>query len=127
MNFLVDMNLSPSWAEFLSGAGFTAVHWSDEGAPNASDHELMHWAAERDYIVLTADLDFAAILAATEGHRPSVILVRNDILTPAVLGGAVLAAIHQAKDENLWPGRSYRLTPNGRVCGCCRLRAGKSA
>ena len=99
MNFLVDMNLSPSWADFLSGAGFTAVHWSDEGAPNASDHELMHWAAERDYIVLTADLDFAAILAATEGHRPSVILVRSDILTPDVLGSAVLAAIHQAKDE----------------------------
>ena len=99
MNILVDMNLSPSWADFFTSAGFTAVHWSNEGAPNASDYELMQWAAQRDYIVLTADLDFAAILAATEGNRPSVILVRNDILTPDALGNAVLAVIQQAKDE----------------------------
>lgn len=101
MNILIDMNLSPNWAEFLTGAGFTAVHWSAEGAPNASDHELMQWAAQRDHIVLTADLDFAAILAATESNRPSVILVRNDILTPEALGNAVLAVIQQAKDELL--------------------------
>jgi predicted nuclease of predicted toxin-antitoxin system len=59
----------------------------------------MRWAAERDYIVLTADLDFSAILAATARRRPSVILVRSDILTPEALGGAVLAAIHKAGEE----------------------------
>ena len=99
MNFLVDMNLSPNWVGFLTGAGFTAVHWSAEGAPNASDHELMQWAAQHEYIVLTADLDFAAILAATERRRPSVILVRSAILTPEALGNAVLTAIQQAKNE----------------------------
>ena len=99
MNFLVDMNLSPGWAEFFSTAGFHAVHWSTEGAADASDRELMQWAAQRDYVVLTADLDFAAILAATEGRRPSVILVRNDVLTPEALGSAVLAVIDQAKDD----------------------------
>ena len=26
MNILIDMNLSPAWADFLTGAGFTAVH-----------------------------------------------------------------------------------------------------
>lgn len=99
MNFLVDMNLPPTWVDFLTGAGFTAVHWSDEGAPDAPDRALMRWAAERDYFVLNADLDFAAVLAATEGRRPSVILVRSDGLTPEALGGAVLAAIHQAGNE----------------------------
>jgi predicted nuclease of predicted toxin-antitoxin system len=59
----------------------------------------MHWAAQREYIVLTADLDFAAILAATERRRPSVILVRSDILTPDRLGGAVVAAIQKTKEE----------------------------
>ena len=99
MNFLVDMNLSPSWADFLAEAGFTAVHWSKQGRPTASDREIMRWAAERDLVVLTADLDFSAILAATERRRPSVILLRNDILTPLALGSAVLAAINKAKDE----------------------------
>jgi predicted nuclease of predicted toxin-antitoxin system len=99
MNFLVDMNLSPRWVDFLNDAGFTATHWSAIGSPNAPDRELMHWAAQWEYIVLTADLDFAAILAATERRRPSVILVRNDILTPDRLGGAVLAAIQKTKEE----------------------------
>jgi predicted nuclease of predicted toxin-antitoxin system len=99
MNFLVDMNLSPRWAEFLIKAGFAAVHWSSAGAVDASDRVLMRWAAERDYVVLTADLDFPAILAATEQNRPSVILVRGDILKPETLGNAVLAAVQQAKDE----------------------------
>ena len=98
MNFLVDMNLSPSWADFLAEAGFAAVHWSKQGRPTASDREIMRWAAERDFVVLTADLDFSAILAATD-RRPSVILLRNDILTPLALGSAVLAAINKAKDE----------------------------
>lgn len=98
MNFLVDMNLSPSWANFLTASGFTAVHWSDEGPPNASDHELMIWAAERKYIVLTADLDFAAILAATETSSPSVILLRSDNLSPEALGSAVLAAIQKTEE-----------------------------
>jgi predicted nuclease of predicted toxin-antitoxin system len=99
MNFLVDMNLSPSWADFLTEAGFTAAHWSKQGRPTASDREIMRWAAERDFVVLTADLDFSAILAATDRRRPSVILLRNDILTPLALGSAVLAAINKAKDE----------------------------
>ena len=99
MKFLVDMNLSPGWADFLTEAGFPAVHWSDQGAPNAPDRELMQWAAQRGHIVLTADLDFAAILAATEQSRPSVILLRSGILTPAALGDAVLAAIRQTAEE----------------------------
>jgi predicted nuclease of predicted toxin-antitoxin system len=99
MNFLVDMNLSPRWAVFLKQAGFTAIHWSKIGSPTASDRELMAWASLRDHIVLTADLDFAAILAATERRRPSVILVRSDVLTPEALGGTVLTAIQTATQE----------------------------
>ena len=51
MKFLVDMNLSPSWVDFLARAGFEAVHWSDVGVGEASDFELMQWAAERDHVV----------------------------------------------------------------------------
>ncbi len=99
MNILVDMNLSPAWADFLTGAGFTAVHWSNEGAPGASDREIMAWAAENDFIILTADLDFSAILAATQRRSPSVILVRSGSLALETVGGAVLAAIRQARVE----------------------------
>jgi len=101
MKVLVDMNLSPGWVNFLAEAGFEAVHWSDVGEGNAPDSELMQWAVEYGYVVLTADLDFGAILAATQGRGPSVVQVRSDILTPRAIGGAVLAAIRQSQQELL--------------------------
>jgi predicted nuclease of predicted toxin-antitoxin system len=99
MKILVDMNLSPSWADFLTGAGFTAIHWANECAPDASDHAIMTWAADRDFAILTADLDFSAILAATQGIRPSVILLRGGSLDLEAVGSSVLAAIHKAEAE----------------------------
>lgn len=98
MKLLVDMNLSPE-VTVLSAAGFEAVHWSAVGAADASDHELLSWAAAHDHIVLTSDLDFGAILAVTRQLRPSVLQVRSDLLTPEAIGGAVLAAIRQAHQE----------------------------
>jgi|SRR5436190_9245279 len=101
MKVLVDMNLSPGWVSFLAEGGFEAVHWSDIGSGSAPDSELMQWAAQRGYVVLTADLEFGAILAATEGRQPSVVQVRSDIPTPRAIGGAVIAAIRQARQELL--------------------------
>jgi predicted nuclease of predicted toxin-antitoxin system len=97
MKFLVDMNLSPRWVRFFSDAGFEAVHWSDVGPIDASDSELLQWAAERKYIVVTADLDFGAILAASAGIWPSVLQIRTDILTPEAIGLMVRNAIGQAR------------------------------
>jgi predicted nuclease of predicted toxin-antitoxin system len=97
MKILVDMNLSPRWVDFLASAGFEAVHWTQVGAPDASDSELMRWASEREHVVLTSDLDFGAILAATQERAPSVLQLRSDVLTPETMGRAVLAAIGQAR------------------------------
>ena len=99
MKLLVDMNLSPAWVRFLAEAGFDAVHWSQVGPGNAADRVLMEWAAAHDHVLLTADLDFGAILAATRLTRPSVIQVRSDLLSPKVIGHAVLSAIRQAEPE----------------------------
>ncbi|QTQ33601.1 DUF5615 family PIN-like protein [Aromatoleum bremense] len=73
MKLLVDMNLSPRWIGVLGDAGFEAVHWTSLGAKNAPDSEIMAYAKAADYVVLTHDLDFGAILAATHGEKPSVV------------------------------------------------------
>lgn len=101
MKILVDMNLSPAWVTYLTDAGFGAVHWSTVGALNATDSELMNWASESGYVVLTADLDFGAILAAARGTRPSVVQVRGDLLIPQAIGDAVVTAIRQTEPELL--------------------------
>jgi predicted nuclease of predicted toxin-antitoxin system len=92
MRLLVDMDLSLGWVPFLREAVFEATHWSTVGAPDASDQALMHWAAAHDYVVVTNDLDFSTILAATGRRKPSVIQLRAGPLTPAATGGAVLRA-----------------------------------
>lgn len=99
MKFLVDMNLSPKWVDSLSAAGWEAVHWSRVGRGNAPDREIMRWAAKNEWTLLTSDLDFGAILAATGGRRPSVVQVRGENLAPPEIGGAVLSAIRQMKAE----------------------------
>lgn len=93
------MNLSPGWVEVLESAGHTAVHWSTVGSPTASDVEIMAWAAGRDAVVLTHDLDFSAILAATAGRKPSVVQIRADNLSSRAIGDLVLAALTQLSGE----------------------------
>ncbi len=99
MRFLVDMNLSPRWIAFLQDAGFEATHWSIVGSADASDRTLMQWAATHDHIVLTNDLDFSAILAATGLRKPSVVQIRADLLTPAAIGSTLLRALAQTQRE----------------------------
>jgi predicted nuclease of predicted toxin-antitoxin system len=43
-----------------------AVHWSTSGSLDASDREILLWAKANGYVLFTLDLDFGAILAATE-------------------------------------------------------------
>lgn len=69
MKLLVDMNLSPHWVDRLNAAGLPAVHWSGIGRMDAPDVEIMAYAAKYDYVVLTHDLDFSAMLAATQGTK----------------------------------------------------------
>jgi predicted nuclease of predicted toxin-antitoxin system len=54
-----------------------------------------------EHVLLTADLDFGAILAATGGTQPSVIQIRSDLLTADAIGATVIAAIRQAEQELL--------------------------
>jgi len=45
----------------------------------------MEWAREHNRVVVTHDLDFGAILAATSGSGPSVIQIRTRDVTPGNL------------------------------------------
>lgn len=99
MKLLVDMNLSPRWVGLLAAAGIEAAHWSTLGATNAPDSEIMAYASANDYVVLTHDLDFGAILAATHGEKPSVVQIRAEDVSPDVIGKPVIAALRQMASE----------------------------
>lgn len=99
MRILVDMNLSPRWIGVLQQSGFEATHWSSVGPATASDAQIMSFAAAHDQIVLTHDLDFSAILAATQRNKPSVVQVRSDDLNPDRIGSQIIAVIRQVAQE----------------------------
>lgn len=98
MKILIDMNLSPRWVEAFMAAGLETAHWFAIGDPRASDRSIMEWARSNGYIVFTHDLDFGAILAATQASGPSVIQVRTENVLPEDAGEAVIAAVQRFKD-----------------------------
>ena len=98
MRLLIDMNLSPKWVEFLKAQGFEAEHWSAIGAANAPDPELMEFAQENRFVILTHDLDFGAMLAASGEGGPSVVQIRADDLSPSVIGSHIVEALRQSTD-----------------------------
>lgn len=99
MKLVVDMNLSPRWVSVLAAADISSVHWCDVGAHNASDSEIMDYARTNEYIVLTHDLDFGAILAANQGTKPSVVQIRAADVTPEAIAKSVIAALKQMEHE----------------------------
>jgi predicted nuclease of predicted toxin-antitoxin system len=99
VKLLVDMNLSPRWVNRLGDAGIHAVHWSTLGKSNAPDKQIMAYAKQNDYVVLTHDLDFSAILAATNGDKPSVVQIRSEDVNPNVIGDAVVTALQQMRGD----------------------------
>ena len=83
MRFFIDNALPPRTAELLSLAGHDAVHVRAYGMQGASDEVILSRARMEERIVVSADSDFAAILAAQEADRPSFILFREPNLTTA--------------------------------------------
>ena len=76
--------------------GAALVHRRD---PRACDRVIMEWAARNDFVVLTHDLDFGALLALTHAAGPSVVLVRDADTMPDAIGASIVSALTQHQDD----------------------------
>ena len=101
MKLLLDMNLSPDWVPVLEVAGHEARHWSRVGAHHAPDTTIMAWAREAGCVVLTQDLDYGALLFATQARAPSVMVLRAEDVRPASIASVVIAALRTAEKDLL--------------------------
>ena len=95
MRFLVDENMSRKWVRELIVRGHEADHWLDIGKRAAPDAAILLRARSLNAVVLTCDLDFGDILAATGSKTPSVLQLRSGRMRPESLMPRVLSAIAQ--------------------------------
>ncbi|MDR2109357.1 MAG: DUF5615 family PIN-like protein [Coriobacteriales bacterium] len=101
LKLLFDMNLTPRFAAFFQQREVEARHWSTIGSPCAPDEEIMKYAADNGYVVVSLDLDFGAILAATQAFGPSVVQLRTrEAISKSVFETTYLA-INQVEDDLL--------------------------
>ncbi len=87
------MNLSPVWAMEAKAKGIEAAHWSEIGPGNAADPVILAYAHRNGCVLVTNDLDFSAILAASGGASPSVVQLRGGDLSPDALGDSLFSAL----------------------------------
>jgi predicted nuclease of predicted toxin-antitoxin system len=76
MRFLADMGVSMRIVEWLRASGHDAIHLRDEGLQKLPNGEIFQKAIREERVVLTFDLDFGEIVAASGGTSVSAILFR---------------------------------------------------
>ncbi len=85
MKFLADMGISPLSVRFLRALGHDAEHIHELGLDRLSDAEILEKARNEKSIVLTHDLDFGDLLAASGANMPSVVIFRLPDMRPATV------------------------------------------
>ena len=82
MKFLADMGISPKTVGFLGDAGHDAVHLHEQGLDRLEDSEILKKARTEGRVILTHDLDFGELVAASKGRLPSVVVFRLRSMRP---------------------------------------------
>jgi len=82
MRFLADMGISPATIAFLKALGHDAVHLHEQGLDGLHDWAVMEKAHEERRVVLTHDLDFGDLIAASGARLPSTIIFRLRNMRP---------------------------------------------
>ena len=102
MKFLADMGISPRSVAYLCTLGHNAVHLHELGLDRMADTDILAKARAENRVVLTHDLDFGDLLAASQAVLPSVVLFRLQDMRPGTVNrhlDAILAQHLQALES----------------------------
>jgi predicted nuclease of predicted toxin-antitoxin system len=105
LRFIVDAQLPPALAEFLTSKGHDAVALREIGLRDADDLDIWERARLDAAIIVTKDEDFAQMVAAND-EGPRVLWVRT---------GNLLKRVLLARFENAWSELEQHLRSGARL------------
>lgn len=77
MRLLLDNNLSARLIPLLASEGWDVVHLAQLGLRDADDDVVLEAARRQSRVLMSADTDFGALLAASNAVAPSIVLLRR--------------------------------------------------
>jgi len=98
MKFLADMGISLKTVAHLQALGFDAAHLHPQGLDRLSDSQILEKAKLEGRVLLTHDLDFPNLLAASGGKLPSVIVFRLRSMRPESVNRHLDEALRQGQE-----------------------------
>lgn len=82
MRYLADLHISPLSVRALQARGHEISRITDFLPPTATDLEILALARRQGAVLITADLDFSALIATRGETGPSVISLRLALPSP---------------------------------------------
>lgn len=98
MKFLLDMGLAPGTAAFLRRLGHEAIHLHDEGLDDLPDPQILERARVEGFVLLTHDLDFPELVAASQAALPSLVVFRLRNMRPGNVESHLSKVLEQSRD-----------------------------
>ena len=83
LKFICDMPVAVSTSEWLKTQGHDSIHAKTAGLQTADDSEIVNKAKQEERTIITCDLDFGDIMAASGDICPSVVIFRLEDNTPS--------------------------------------------
>jgi predicted nuclease of predicted toxin-antitoxin system len=93
------MSVSMSMVTALRGGEHNVVHLRERKLERLSDNKILELAKAEERIVLTFDLDFGDLMAASGDALPSVIIFRLRDERPISVNPRLIDAIHARREE----------------------------
>jgi predicted nuclease of predicted toxin-antitoxin system len=113
MNRIVlDQGLPTTAVMILREDGWDALHAREIQMHEATDIEILDYAARESRAVITLDRDFPQILALTAATRPSVVLIRQQRLRGAEVA-ALITSIWREHQHALDQGCVIKVSARG--------------
>lgn len=104
MRFLLDQPVShklAAWLRSVEGGLHDAVHVRDRALSRATDEEIFALAVAEQRVLVTADLDFARIIALSGLDGPGLILFRAGNVSDAEMLVLLQRVLAETTDDSL--------------------------